>query len=214
MYFEEHFCEHINEVIDQREGTIICSDCGLVVSSLFINSFNENVETETNEYVLEILSRLQIPEFFKTDILNNLKNIEVKHKTKENAIAFVIYKTLNDLDCGVSIKDISAVTGYTDSQIYNFQTSNDSVILDPLIQLEKYCIMLGLPKKSYSVIKGTINSNKTGHNPTTILATAIYKYCKTHDCGVSMKKIAETLNISCVSIQRYIKFEKKKENES
>ena len=214
MYFEEHFCEHINEVIDQREGTIICSDCGLVVSSLFINSFNENVETETNEYVLEILSRLQIPEFFKTDILNNLKNIEVKHKTKENAIAFVIYKTLNDLDCGVSIKEISAVTGYTDSQIYNFQTSNDSVILDPLIQLEKYCIMLGLPKKSYSVIKGTINSNKTGHNPTTILATAIYKYCKTHACGVSMKKIAETLNISCVSIQRYIKFEKKKENES
>lgn len=214
MYFEEHFCEHINEVIDQREGTIICSDCGLVVSSLFINSFNENVETETNEYVLEILSRLQIPEFFKTDILNNLKNIEVKHKTKENAIAFVIYKTLNDLDCGVSIKEISAVTGYTDSQIYNFQTSNDSVILDPLIQLEKYCIMLGLPKKSYSVIKGTINSNKTGHNPTTILATAIYKYCKTNDCGVSMKKIAETLNISCVSIQRYIKFEKKKENES
>ncbi len=68
MYFEEHFCEHINEVIDQREGAIICSDCGLVVSSLFTNNFNENVETERNEYVLEILSRLQISEFFRPSL--------------------------------------------------------------------------------------------------------------------------------------------------
>lgn len=210
MHTEQNICQHLNEIIDQRGGAIVCTDCGLVVSDFFIDNSSVNIETETNEYVLEILSRLQMPDFFKNDILLNLNKIDVKNRRKENAIAFVIYKTLNDLGCGVSIKEISSVTGFTDSQIYNFQTSNDCVILNPLIQLEKYCIILGLPKNSHSVIKGTIKSNRTGHNPTTVLATAIYKYCKTNHCGISMKNIADTLNISCVSIQRYLKFKKSK----
>ena len=46
------------------------------------------------------------------------------------------------------------------------------------MQLEKYCKVLGLPKDSYSVIKGTFKINRTGHNPITILGTTIYKYCK------------------------------------
>ena len=214
MYFEEHFCQHLNEIIDHKGGSVVCMDCGLVISNVFVDDyhFKEDI-TPKNDYILEILSRLEMPDYFKNEILKNLKEIDLKQRKKENAIAFVIYKTLNELQCGVSIKDISAVTGFTDSQIYNFQSSNDSIILHPLMQLDKYCKVLGLPKDSYSVIKGTFKISRTGHNPTTILGTAIYRYCKKYKCGLSMEKIANTLNISSVSIQRYIKYTKNNKNE-
>ena len=215
MSSEEHFCQHLNEIIDHRAGAIVCTDCGIVISNVYLNDFSTDFEEETkqNEYVLEILSRLQLPEFFKHSVVGNLEKLIIKDRKKENAIAFVIYKTLHELNCGISIKDISAVTGFTDSQIYNFQSSNDCIILDPITQLEKYCIILNLPKNSHTVIKGDIEIQKTGHNPTTILATAIYNYCKKHNLNLSMSKIAKTLNISCVSIQRYIKWQKKNKHE-
>ena len=208
MDHKEHLCTHLNEIIDHAAGAIVCIDCGLVLSEVFLNSFNyiEDEYNFKNDYILEILSRLNMPEFFKNDILQNLEKISVKFQKNENAIAFVIYKTLNDLSCGVSIKDISSVTGYTDSQIYNFQSSNESIILDPMRQLEKYCILLQLPKNSHSVIKESIEIPKTGHNPTTVLATAIYRYCKKTKINLSMEKIAKTLHISAISIHRYLKF--------
>lgn len=210
IYFEEHYCKHLNEIIDEQGGSIVCTDCGLVVSNLLVNytSNYKEVNKSNDDYILEILSRLEMSDFFAHDIRLNLEKIESRHRKKENAMAYVIYKTLTDLNCGISIKDVSAVTGFTDSQIYNFQTSNESVILDPSILLEKYCTLLGLPNKSISVIKGRLKVLNTGHNPNTVLATAIYKYCKENHNSVSMQTIAKALNISCISIQRYLKLTK------
>ena len=208
MHSEENFCPHLNEIVDHSGGAIVCIDCGLVVSNVFVSNFEFYEPKHEDEYILEILSRLQMPEFFKNDILLNLEKIPMKQRKKDNAKAFAIYKTLNELNCGIAIKDICSVTGFTDSEIYNYQSSNESIIFDPTIQLEKYCILLGLPKDSHSVIKEMINFNKTGHNPTTLLATAIYKYCKKNHCDISLEKISKTLNISSVSIKRYIKYRK------
>lgn len=206
---KKNICLHLNEIIDQIGGAIVCTDCGLVISSVFMtHHFTEKENDPMRDYVLEILSRLQMPDFFEHDILKNLENLSFKYRKKENAVAFVIYKTLNDLNCGVSIKDMSSVTGYTDSQIYHYQSCNEAVIIDPLIQLEKYCILLNLPKNSHSVIKGSMKVIQTGHNPSTVLATAIYKYCKLIKFPLSMEKIAKNLNISTISIHRYLKLTK------
>ena len=203
-------CNHLNEIIDQIGGVIVCTDCGLVLSNFYLtpNNYKEKQLNPMRDYVLEILSRLQMPDYFQHDILTNLEQLPIKFQKKENAAAFVIYKTLNDLKCGVSIKEISAVTGFTDCQIYDFQSHNETVIIEPTIQLEKYCIMLGLPKNSHSVIKENIKILQTGHNPSTVLATAIYKYCKQIKFPISMEKIAEKLNISTISIHRYLKLTK------
>ena len=205
----ENHCPHLNEIIDQCGGAVICTDCGLVLSEVYLSPVKnfKTLYNFKNDYILEILSRLQMPEFFKDDILKNLDDIEPKYRKNENAMAFVIFKTLNDLNCGVSIKDVSSVTGYTDSQIYNFQT-DESIFLNPITQLEKYCAILELPKNSFSVIKENMKITQTGHNPNTVLGTAIYKHCKEKNLNISMQKIARTLNISCVSIQRYIRLTK------
>ena len=89
--------------------------------------------------------------------------------------------------------------------------SNETVFVDPNNLLEKYCAILGIKKQSYAVIKENISSNKTGHNPSTILGAAIYNYCKVNIKHISLDKIAETLSISPISIRRYLKI---KQNES
>ncbi len=215
MYFTSDTCTHLNEVIDQREGTTICTDCGLVLSSVYLTDRNlEYFVNETNivnEYILEILERLNMPRIFVHDVVRNLENVYFKERKSLSLVTYVIYKTLNELNCGVGIREISSVSGFSDKEIYNQQDSNETIILDPLIPVEKFCQLLGLPKGSHSVIKENLGFNKTGHNPTTIIAAHIYKYCLKNNIKVSIETIARTTSISCISIKRYLK---KIENES
>ena len=208
MDSQGNICKHLNEIIDHIQGDIICTDCGLVLSAFYVSNYNCTFESEkSNEYVLEILARLNLPKYFGVDIEKNLDRLTEKEKSQESTMAFVIYKTLNDLGCGVTLKDINSVTGFTDSQIYNKQGSNETVIIDPYNSVEKYCALLCLTKQSIAVIKGNISLNKTGHNPSTIIGSAIFKYCKDKKLAITLDKIARTLNISPISIRRFSKLE-------
>ena len=97
------------------------------------------------------MSRLNLPKYFYTEILSKIGQLSVKDKKKENVLAYVIYKTLNDMGCGVTIKEINSVTGFSDVEIYNKQPPNESVIFDPLTSAEKYCILMGLPHQTPSL---------------------------------------------------------------
>jgi transcription initiation factor TFIIIB Brf1 subunit/transcription initiation factor TFIIB len=108
------------------------------------------------------------------------------------------------------MKDISSITGVKNNSIYDMQEKDKVIILKPNEMLEKYCKYLNLDFKAYSVIKENIsNISSTGHNPLTIIGSYIYLYCKENKLNYSMKKIASAVNISCISIQRYIKNLKK-----
>ena len=125
---------------------------------------------------------------------------------KKFLIPYFVYKTLSEIGFPVSIKDISAVSGISENDIYSMQESEQSLILNPFSLLEKYCKLLGLSDyKTYSVIKENLPTIDTGHNPLTVIASTIYKYCKENSIKYSMKQIASTIGISSVSIQRYIK---------
>jgi transcription initiation factor TFIIIB Brf1 subunit/transcription initiation factor TFIIB len=201
----------LNEIIDEREGTYICTDCGLVLNALVYNEYHpveKMVDDENKQQVKEILERLHLPECFLNTILDNFNN---RQKHTKKTLMFSIYQTLNELNFPISIKEISAVSGLSDVQIYDVQAENETILLKPDDLLEKYCKMLNFDYKVYSLIKGSLPSDsKTGHNPLTIIGTAIYVYCKRNKVKYSMKHIANVCNISCVSIQRYLKYCKNK----
>ena len=68
--------------------------------------------------------------------------------------------------------------------------------------------MLNLNYKDYTVIKENIlKVPVSGHNPLTVIGTFIYKYSKENRKKLSMKKISTVLQISPISIQRYLKNE-------
>ena len=77
MHHEEYCCQHLNEIIDEREGSIVCTDCGLVLSNLLTSYENhlKEVNKPTDDYILEILSRLEMSYFFSHDIKKNLEKI-------------------------------------------------------------------------------------------------------------------------------------------
>ena len=209
MPYPENLCTHFNSVIDEKEGSVICTDCGLVIEDKlfkFYEPCQKEKKSFLEEEVNEILSKLGLPDVFTKTILRNLENEEENRRKKKGFLEYVIYKTLNDNSVPISIKELSGISGISDIDIYNMQEDNKSVILKPCELLEKYCSYLGLNYKTYSLIKKELPSqNISGHNPLTITAATIYQYCKKNNIKLSMKKIANTVRISCVSIQRYLK---------
>ena len=210
MYNHENFCTHINIITDEHEGSIICIDCGLVISdNLYIeNCFKfqgSDVTCNDIEEIKELLERLNFPTSFALDIYKNVqKGLELK-KVKKYLIPFTVYQTLNEMGYPISIKDIVAVSGISENYIYDMQNNEDSIILNHMLLLEKYCTLLGFDFKTYSVIKELLPNLNTGHNPLTVIASVIYKYCKENKLKYSMKFIASTVGISSVSIQRFLK---------
>ena len=210
MSNHENFCKHINIISDEHEGSIICIDCGLVISdNLYVeNCFKfqaSDVTCNDIEEIKELLERLNFSTFFALDIYKNVqKGLELK-KVKKYLIPFTVYQTLNEMGYPISIKDIVSVSGISENYIYDMQNNEDSIILNHMLLLEKYCTLLGFDFKTYSVIKELLPNLNTGHNPLTVIASTIYKYCKENKLKYSMIYIASIVGISSVSIQRFLK---------
>lgn len=207
-------CKHINQVVCEREGNIVCTDCCLVISDhVYLDksdSFYTNQKHETQNEILEILERLNISqthaESVKKNMLKFCEEGKNNRKNSSDVLAASIYKTFNS-DCNVlSIKDISAVSGVSKKKIAKIDKSIH--ILKSEHVLEKYCNLNNLDYKNYTVIKGELYKYKIlGHNPLTLVGSVIYMHCKKNKIKTSMKNISQTLGISSISIQRFIKNE-------
>jgi transcription initiation factor TFIIIB Brf1 subunit/transcription initiation factor TFIIB len=212
FYFTEK-CKHENLVNDFHNGCLVCTDCGYVQSDqIYYEEFNSKNETEieynaynkTKDDINEIIFRLNLPDKYTDLIIEESKKTNVK-LSKKNINDF-LYNKLNTEDLSISIKDIQNVTekrkikpNKNESQIVIFKIENC---------LEKYCTMLNLNYKDYTVIKENIlKIPVSGHNPLTIIGSFIYKYSKENKKKLSMKKISTILQISPISIQRYLKNE-------
>jgi len=42
MPHQENMCEHFNSVIDEREGSVICTECGLVLEEKLFKFYGHN----------------------------------------------------------------------------------------------------------------------------------------------------------------------------
>ena len=212
MPHKEHLCSHEYIIDDEREGCSVCTECGLVLEEkLFLPGYNEKNHNETfhdmsfkniekKKEIKELLHRINLPDVFTSQVSKK----SVQHSKK--SIPYLLYKTLNENGCPVSMKEISAVSGLTNCEIYKHQEKNEIIIMKPELMLEKYCKILNLNFNAYSLIKKQMNElSKTGHSPLTIIGANIYLYIKTNNLKIPMKLVARTLNISCISIQRYLK---------
>lgn len=195
-------CEHKNQIIDDHEGTYVCLDCAKVLDTVFVSNF-EDKEKVSEEYMLkdlntndvsnEISHRLNIPNF---NVNNEKKNI----KSISN-----VYLNANRNNFTVTLREMSAVSGFSCKQIGK-EIKNTVTVLDLPTLLEKYCKLLEIDYKTYAVIKDNIYKHEqTGHNPLTVVASHIYIYMKSVKKKLSMKKICDIVGISSISIQRYLK---------
>ena len=210
-------CFHKNKITDVHEGNDVCVECGLVLTSCFIEevNFTPNPEQLINEnlkeQILEFLSRLNISEIYAFEIYQfyrskNKQKKYISNKDYLSNIIFAIYSVLNKHNIYFSLKEMSNISGVDTKKIFLSQSFNDTINISLHDLLEKYVSILNLNFKAYSVIKENLpNTPKSGHNPYTIVASEIYKYCKNNNLKISMKFIAKGFSINPVSIQRYLK---------
>jgi len=198
-------CEHEYPVIDEHEGTSVCCDCGLVLEKEFYMSSNikiENDETPVEKILektprndaLEVLNRLNLP----SDILNHLTH----EKQKVDNLFDAINKS-----AAVTTKEFCAATGINNKKLVKL---NQNKILNTNLDmlLEKYCKLLDLSYRDYTLIKALVDKKpSSGHPPLTVIGYYMLLYCRTHKLKKSMKDICSALSISTISIQRYRKYE-------
>lgn len=196
----EHNCLEIYFVIDEREGTTVCTNCGKVIDTQLFLDYEVNKEKDScnvqlnplNKDASEILSRLNLN---VNNILNDSETIKVPK----------LYQKINEKSA-VSLKEFCAVTGIKKQNVIKANRKKVCSV-DIFILLEKYCAILEVPFKDYTLIKEKItNIPYSGHPPLTIIGYFIHQVCKKNK-NLSIKKICEILGISNISIQRFKKHE-------
>ncbi len=214
MDFGDRSCQHLSQIEDFHEGCVICSLCGLVLSPLFmdqitqISSLNSHYSPAENLNLAEIknlLDRVHISTSFATQIDSYFQtNFITKSK---QALVYSMFKILNELGISISMKEISQAFNISKKMLHRAQSVNDIIKIDFLDIVEKYGRLLNLNFETITLIKEEMRNKPTsGHNPNSVLASTIYQVCKKTKQHVSIKKVSEVTQVSCVSIQRYNKF--------
>lgn len=189
-------CLHLNQVIDEHEGTIVCPDCAHVLDSYLFHDAKSNdssINNQVEKDALEILQRLNLPE-------------EILYHSRDLKSVANLYNTIN-LQSVVTIKEFCAASGLSEKNIVKAnkekvcKTSMDCLV-------EKYCSIFNLTYKDCTLIKGNIADKPySGHPPLTILAYEIYNYLNSKNIyKITTKKVCKILGISPISVQRYKKY--------
>ncbi len=213
--FRMNTCLHENDITDYREGTIVCTDCGVVKDLLFENVIGSNdYHSKVNSLgdVENILDQLHIPKHLSYLINSNMnlrkksipidKSCVVNKMINVKKLASEIYNTVNESESILLLKDIANFSHLEPSQI----KSKNIQIVDLSEILERYTTKFDMDFRSCSIIREKITQfNNTGYQPLTIIGGVIYLYHINIRKKISMKKIATTLGISSISIQRFIK---------
>lgn len=208
-------CPHTDEIIDVREGTYICLNCGLCKDTYFEQpkikyDYKEsyNIGYENICYIKEVLSRLNVPiyicDFISRSVIENSHN----RKITRPMISHHIYITLSRMGIPFSIKDICSVTGTTQKLISKEQSKtveSSIIIIETDDLLWRYCSKLDIKHQFYTVIKEMIPKMSEGYNPSTIVSAYIYIFCRRNKIKLTIKQISTVTGISCMSIQRFIK---------
>lgn len=201
------YCAHLNETLDVQQGEYICTDCGQVLDNFFVHLTvpPKNKSWHSDAWLDEtkdILDRFHIPIRYSSLVINYFQHMYAK-KTFP-ALLFSIYKVLNDQQVYISLHDLALCTGTGLSDIFATQKSDEHVFLNLPIMAEKYCYMLDLNPATISVIKKNLSETVlTGHSPSTIIAGTIYRSCRQLNIPITIKKVSQVTNVSCISIQRF-----------
>lgn len=209
MHHPEHLCLHLNQTLDPREGHYVCPDCGLVLSPYYVQ-YDNNIQIEKTNYWMEeiknYLDRIHIPLVFTKMIFEYFHT--TYDKKNINNLMCSIYKILNENGIPLTLNEISETSNISTKSIVRLQKDNVKLAKEEIA--EKYCKFLNLSFKTVSVIKEELKKCKqSGHTPTTIVAATIYKITKEREKHISMKEISKLMNVSCISIQRYLSYIKK-----
>ena len=214
-------CEHYYPIVDQHEGTLVCSDCGFVLENVIDSNINfyshtKSIDTLKSEssIFIEFLERLNAPENFFTECDFRLKTLYKKDKTENPEIlGEILYSVLLKNLVPRTLKEIASVVGTSTNKLWKqltlYQETTELLnIVNPIDITERACRILDLKFEDLKKIKASVKfsfEHFPSYHPSTIVGSCIYTHCKEAKKKKSFKEVARVLGIAPVTISRFLK---------
>ena len=219
-------CHHLNTTICQTEGMQVCLDCSLVIADNL--SYDEiYIKKETNiatlqdveakisptlkNFIHEICHRMNVYNIIIPIIIKKFMKLQKRNKKfDENLVAaYCIYSSLKQEDCPRSMKTLSYHTGFSTKLIWSVERyfSERNQPLTAAAILSTYYTYLDFDYSDLQKMKKMIKSNSIDKDfaPSTVAGAIFYLYCKqNNNKKYNVKKIADLIHTSSMSIYRYV----------
>ena len=208
-------CEHVEHIIDQHEGSIVCIQCGIVLHMHFLYPIHENrhfmdkLTSNSKTFLYDCCDRMHLP----TSILEIIQkkfsclrdNPAFQKVDDMQLIAYSIYFTLKDQGIGRNIEYIAYNTGITSKQLWKCESLDPNSPIPITIEslLTPVYTLFNLSKQDYDKITEISEHFQDQHfSPITMTSTLVYLYCKARKIPITVKKVNSVFNVSSMSINR------------
>ena len=204
-------------------GTIVCQDCGLVL--------HENIPYNTNEItnndsfakssnyfkIVDCCYRMHITynfiiSFIHESFTNERKKPVFQKINDDHLIAYIIYTSLKNLNIPRSLDYVAGNCGVRTNDIWKCEFVDEKLSNPIRFQdiVRSVHSQVGLTmKESDKICDLEENIKNLSFSPLTLAGSLIYFYCKLKKKKVTLKKVAELVNVTNVSICRCLKILKK-----
>lgn len=208
-------CEHINQVIDEHEGTIICLDCShVILNQILLPSYpEENVEEKKNydsnfciyhQFIKDCCHRGHIIDVYarkSIECFEKLKGrINTDHKVDALSLAaYSIYHTLKEENVPRSLRMICTLTGTSVKAFrsieHKYMSTPKSTNVHQMLHSKHH--YFGLNNQDLKQLQNiALNYKNKSFSPNTLSAALIHLYLKHKSVPSNVKSVANIFQIT------------------
>ena len=225
-------CSHDTILEDESSGTIVCTECGLVLEDNFVliphghsPSFHKQQIADTSFFspstssssslslIKDLLHKWpQVEEKMIDIIWQHYVNVEEKIKDKKRRVrllASITYHELSQAGYSCLPEDVAQLFGLTTSDVFHFQSEIINKTLPQIVPISsRYCALLDLPFKDKENIGFICNILKDHYNTNlkTLCLLVIYHYCnQKYPRRYNLRDIARTCHSNVENLTKVIK---------
>ncbi|CAM6054245.1 unnamed protein product [Sphagnum tenellum] len=215
-------CNPHRDVIDEREGTRVCTLCGLVLdSTIFLDtttptsypaepSHYESGNSKFAEYIRDVCSNNHIPRVVADDAIQQFRRQAHPGMSKsESMAAYAIYDTLIRHKTPRALSEIQFCTDVSAKKLWKLEAREECriVLTKPSDFMPRIEVPLGLTHKESRAIcqEADALQNSIHAAPQSLLATVVYlrmRRSSTRQCTRTLKDISEMCRVSVSCIKR------------
>ena len=136
-----NMCDHLNQIIDQHEGSIVCGDCALVLDVYFSQQEHSSQKISVSlqhvdhlkSYLLDCCDRMHIPTLISENIYKKFIQFrtgrDFERISDMHLMTYSIYITLKNDGIGRNIEYVAQNTGISSKLLWKCES------LDPYISM-------------------------------------------------------------------------------
>ncbi len=202
------------EILDHREGDLICAICGKTEQHLS-NEIFISQKNEEHEFIQDICANNHIVKAIEHETINLINKGSMTNKKKNSFAAHCLYLACKKHGAGRTLFEISKMCFISSSEISHYNDLSD-IELDPCqlcartcekLDLSDFILVNRIEKLSTQLYKNLLRCSP----PQSALAVAIF--LTTQQSNLTVVQIANACGISSSSLRRLCKVYNKELNE-